>query len=142
MWISGPKIMATKISQFFLEKSIWQRWQIQKIEQNSKEGLSVWLTDWQGNKMIGLGSDIIFWRSTKWLSKPTTFGKARREVAWLFERLRESSYARITSVKSQHGLGLDNNDKVRRARSWSQGCLNCKIYSCIENLTKAGGAAI
>ena len=29
-----------------LEKSIWQCWQIQEIEQNSKEGLSVWLTDW------------------------------------------------------------------------------------------------
>ena len=34
-----------------------QLWQIQQFEQNSKRGMTHWLTDWQSKAMIGLGSD-------------------------------------------------------------------------------------
>ena len=105
------------------------------------------LTD-KARQWLDLGLIKNCWWWTKWLSKPTTFGKARRgcvtfrEVAWIFTHQNHISQVSTRGItdspsKAMIGLGFDNNDKVRRARSWSPGCLNCKIYSCIENLTKA-----
>ena len=55
------------------------------------------------------------------------------EVAWRLERLRDSSHARVTSLKSQNGKDLRSYSGTDKARQWSDlGLIKMKFLWCFR----------